>query len=192
MKSFLRKTILGGLFVVLPVTFIAVMLDSAVNSIRSALLPITSELPFESWFPGLLANFVLVLLSFVAGLILQVKPLEHWAQSVRIWLSEHFPFYRLLRGFEDSILDKDIGEPIKSAFVELEEALIPAFVIEELDDGRYTVFVPSSPTFFQGSIYVLTPERVHLVDASAKKIARCVSKWGVGTGQYVSSVKSPR
>ena len=29
---------------------------------------------------------------------------------------------------------------------EIEEALVPAFIIEELADGRYTVFVPSVPT----------------------------------------------
>jgi hypothetical protein len=34
--------------------------------------------------------------------------------------------------------------------VEIEEALVPAFIIEELDDGRFTVFVPSVPTPFAG------------------------------------------
>ena len=34
----------------------------------------------------------------------------------------------------------------RPALVELEEALSPGFIIEELDDGRYTVLVPSVPT----------------------------------------------
>jgi len=36
----------------------------------------------------------------------------------------------------------------KPALVEIEEALVPAFIIEELEDQRVTVFVPSVPTPF--------------------------------------------
>jgi len=50
------------------------------------------------------------------------------------------------------------------ALVEIEEALAPAFVIETLDDGRLTVFVPSVPTPFAGAVYVLRPERVHILN----------------------------
>ena len=31
----------------------------------------------------------------------------------------------------------------KPALVEIEDALVPAFIVEELDGGRFTVFVPS-------------------------------------------------
>ena len=40
----------------------------------------------------------------------------------------------------------------KPAFAEIEEALVPAFIIEELADGRFTVFVPSVPTPFAGAV----------------------------------------
>ena len=33
--------------------------------------------------------------------------------------------------------------PERSALVEIEDALVPGFIIEEFEDGRYTVFVPS-------------------------------------------------
>ena len=45
----------------------------------------------------------------------------------------------------------------KPAFVEIEDALVPSFIIEEHDDGRFTVFVPSVPTPFAGAVYVLAP-----------------------------------
>jgi hypothetical protein len=31
----------------------------------------------------------------------------------------------------------------RAALVEIEDALVPGFIIEEFEDGRYTVFVPS-------------------------------------------------
>ena len=39
----------------------------------------------------------------------------------------------------------------KPALAEIEEALVPAFIIEELDDGSFTVFVPSAPTPVAGA-----------------------------------------
>jgi len=52
----------------------------------------------------------------------------------------------------------------KPALAEIEEALVPAFIIEELEDGRFTVFVPSGATPFAGAVYILSRERVHPLD----------------------------
>ena len=43
----------------------------------------------------------------------------------------------------------------KSALVGIEDALVPAFIIEEFEDGRCTVFVPSIPTPLAGAVYIL-------------------------------------
>ena len=53
---------------------------------------------------------------------------------------------------------------MEAGAAEIEDALVPAFIVEELDDGRFTVFVPSVPTPFAGAVYILSRERVHLVD----------------------------
>ena len=50
------------------------------------------------------------------------------------------------------------------ALVEIEDALVPGFIIEELDDGRFTVFVPSVPTPLAGTVDVLRRQRVHILD----------------------------
>jgi hypothetical protein len=46
----------------------------------------------------------------------------------------------------------------KPALAEIEEALVPAFIIEELEDGRFTVFVPSGATPFAGAVYILNSQ----------------------------------
>jgi uncharacterized membrane protein len=71
-------------------------------------------------------------------------------------------------------------ESFKPALVEIEDALVPAFIVEEHPDGQITVFVSSSPTPMAGAIYILPPERVHLVDVPLHKAMVCISKWGTG------------
>src|SRR5207244_12269458 len=83
----------------------------------------------------------------------------------------------------------EAGEAFASALAVIEDALVPAFVVERHDDGRYTVFVPSSPTPGVGSVYILPKERVHLVDVPFLKAARCVSKWGAGSGELLRAMR---
>jgi len=76
----------------------------------------------------------------------------------------------------------------KPAFVEIEEALVPAFIIEEFEDGRYTVFVPSIPTPFAGAVYVLDRNRVHPLDVPFTDALRTISKWGSGSKEMVAAM----
>ena len=48
--------------------------------------------------------------------------------------------------------------------MEIEEALIPGFVVEELPDGQYTVVVPSIPTPAAGAVSLMEAPRVHVID----------------------------
>jgi hypothetical protein len=63
------------------------------------------------------------------------------------------------------------------ALAEIEEGLVPAFIIEELEDGRFTIFVPSVPTPFAGAVYVLSRERVHPLDIPFTQAIQAVSRW---------------
>jgi uncharacterized membrane protein len=92
------------------------------------------------------------------------------------------PGYALFRSLTQRLAGKDDQENVwKPALAEIEEALVPAFIIEELADGRFTVFVPSVPTPFAGAVYILTPERVHPLDVPFTQAIKSISRWGSGS-----------
>ena len=80
----------------------------------------------------------------------------------------------------------------KPALAEIEDALVPAFIIEELEDGRFTVFVPSVPTPFAGAVYILSRERVHPLDVPFTQAIKSVSRWGSGSKDLVAAMKARR
>ena len=80
----------------------------------------------------------------------------------------------------------------KSVLAEIEDALVPAFIVEELDDGRFTVFVPSVPTPLAGAIYILTAERVHLVNVPFTHALRVITRWGSGARELVAAMQESR
>lgn len=70
-------------------------------------------------------------------------------------------------------------------------ALVVGYVVEEHTDGRFTVFGPASPTPFSGAVYVLTPERVHIVDVPFTQAFQSMAKWGTGTRELIKAMAVP-
>jgi hypothetical protein len=78
---------------------------------------------------------------------------------------EKIPGCALVRGLAERVSGDESEGAFRPALVEVEEALTPGFIIEELDDGRYTVLVPSVPTPAAGSLFILPRDRVHPLNA---------------------------
>ena len=83
---------------------------------------------------------------------------------------------------------KDEESAWKPALVEIEEALVPGFIIEEFEDGRYTIFVPSVPTPLAGAVYILDRKRVHPLDVPFTQAIKTVSRWGSGSKELVAAM----
>jgi len=79
-------------------------------------------------------------------------------------LLERLPGYTLFRSLTQRFAGEGRENVWKPALVEIEEALVPAFIIEELEDGRFTIFVPSVPTRLAVAVYILARGRVHPLD----------------------------
>ena len=192
MKKFLRRTVLGGLFLVLPVILILIELKHVDASIRTAMGPFAAALPFETRVPALWAVLALLLLSIVAGLILQLPAVQKMYASVTDWLAGRSSAFGFLRGFEKSLLEKNGNKPLRAALVEMDDGLlVPAIVVEELAEGRYVVFVPAVPSPSEGAVYTLARRRVHLLDASVRQVTACVGSWGLGTAELIRAMRTP-
>jgi uncharacterized membrane protein len=61
--------------------------------------------------------------------------------------------------------------------------------IEEFEDGRYTVFVPSISTPFAGAVYILDRQRVHPLDVPFTDALKVVSRWGSGAKDLVAAME---
>ena len=105
-------------------------------------------------------------------------------------LFERIPGYAVLRSLTQQLVGEGRDNVWRPALVELEEALVPAFIIEEFEDGRFTVFVPSVPTPLAGAVYVLTPERVHPLNVPFTQAIKSISRWGAGSKELVGAIRT--
>jgi uncharacterized membrane protein len=187
--EFTKTTLIGGVLVVLPVYVSALLLIKTLSGIVALLSPVTAQLPADAQFRRIIAFLIVVLVCFVAGLIVRTGTGLRAKNAFERMLLDKIPGYTLLRGLAGRLAGENKSEMFTVALAEIEEALVPAFIVEELDDGRYVIFVPSVPTPAAGAIYIIARERVHLVDVSFTKAVSVISKWGAGAGDLIKALR---
>jgi uncharacterized membrane protein len=105
-------------------------------------------------------------------------------------LFERIPGYALIRSLTQQLAGQSTENVWKPALAEFDDGLVPAFIIEESEDGGpYTVFVPSVPTPLAGAAYILERRRVHPVDVPFTDALRVVSHWGSGAKSMVAAIQ---
>ena len=188
-REFFASRLIGGLFVVVPVYLAVLLLLKGMKSVGSLVRPFAALLP--DWVPaqGLLSLALVLALCFLVGIAVRTRLGRAVRERMEIVFFERLPGYGMLRGLTQRLAGNTDGEAWRPALVEIEEALVPAFIIEELDDGRFTVFVPSVPTPFAGAVYVLGRERVHVLDVPFTQAISSISRWGSGSKDLVAAMR---
>lgn len=189
--EFTKTTLIGGLLIVLPLYLTILLLAKTIKGALSLVAPVTNQIPAGVEFRQLAAIGIVVGICFCAGIAVRTDYGRKAKNAIERNLLERIPGYALLRDLTARLTGRAQDESWAPALVDIEDALVPAFVIEELDDGAYTVFVPSVPTPAAGAIYILPRERVHLIDVPFVQALRVVSKWGVGAGEMRARMVSP-
>lgn len=190
--EFTKTTLIGGFLIVLPVYVSLLLVAKAVNGLLALVKPITAAIPASVEFRGILAILVLAAVCFIAGLIVRTGPGLRVKEAVEEALLEKLPGYKLLRGLAGRFTGQADQAAFKPALAEIEEALVPALIVEELENGFYTVLVPSVPTPMAGALYILPPERVHPVDVPFTTAISVFSKWGSGAGEFVRAMQAAK
>ncbi len=183
-----KTTLIGGLLVVLPIYLSILLLAKTLSGVVALLSPVTATIPAGVQFRQVIAILIVLAVCFVAGIVVRTGPGLRAKNLLERSVLERIPGYALVRGLAERVSGDEREGAFRPALVEIEDALSPGFIIEELDDGRYTVLVPSVPTPAAGSLYILPRERVHPVDVPFTQAVKVISKWGAGAGELARGV----
>ena len=188
-REFITSTVVGGLFVVVPVYLAVLLLLKGMQSVGNLVRPLAALVP--DWIPaeGLLSLLLVLVLCFFVGIAVRTQSGRAIRERLERVFFERLPGYALVRSLTQRLAGDTDEEAWKPAMVEIEEALVPGFIIEEHDDGRFTVFVPSVPTPLAGAVYVLSRERVHVLDVPFTQAIRTISQWGSGSRKLVAAMR---
>jgi uncharacterized membrane protein len=190
-QEFFVNTLVGGLLIVVPIYLAVLLLLKAMKSVMGLVRPFAMVLPPSIPAENILSLLLVLSLCFLIGLAVRAPMGQALRERIEKSLFERIPGYALFRSLTQRLAGESSESAWQPALAEIEEALVPAFIIEELADGRFTVFVPSIPTPLAGAVYILSGDRVHPLDVPFTQAIQTVSRWGSGAKDLVAAMRKP-
>ena len=190
-KSVLQPLFVGFLFLV-PIYLAILLMLKAMKSLGKLVQPVVRLLPGSFPAETVISLLLVVILCILVGLLLGTKFGQAMRTRIERSLFQKIPGYEVVRSMTRQLGGQGQESEWQPALAEIEDALVPAFIVEELDDGRFTVFVPSSPTPLAGAIYILNPERVHPLNVPFAQLVKAVTRWGSGSKALVEAMQERR
>lgn len=183
------KALVRGLLIIIPIYLAILLLLKGMKSVGTLVSPFARLLP--EWLPaeGLLSLLLCLAICIAVGASIGTRLGQRVRNKLEATVFERIPGYALIRSLTHQVAGEGRESTWKPALFQSDEGLIPAFIIEELEDGRYTVFVPSIPTPFAGAVFVLDRQRVHPLDVPFTDAVKVVSRWGSGAKDLVAAMK---
>jgi len=129
-----------------------------------------------------------LLVCCLIGVAVQTRLGHRLRERMETSLFERLPGYGLFRSLTQRLAGEGRENVWKPALADMGDGLVPVFIIEEFEDGRCTVFVPSVPTPLAGAVYILSRDRVHALDVPFTQAIKSISSWGAGAKDLVAAM----
>jgi uncharacterized membrane protein len=188
-KTFLIRTLLNGLLLILPTIIILFLLSLIFKFVFNFVAPISAVLDknadSHAWFINLLALFILIALVFIIGLIMRDTRGQRSFKSFEDKYLLQIPLYSTLK---ETVAQFSGLKKMPFSQVVLVDAyntgvLLTGFVTEKVTDGIYTVFVPTAPNPMNGNIYHVPVAQLKFLEIEPEKAMRSIV--GMGTGSTI-------
>jgi uncharacterized membrane protein len=189
LTGFLRATLAGGLFFLLPVVLIVIVLSHAMQLAVKVAKPISSLLPVEAVIgvrgETCLAVLLLILLSLGAGLVAQTKA----GKRIMSWSENSFlgglPQYQVMKSMAEGLAHVESAESVHPALVSIEDGWQMGYLLEPLEKGWVAVFLPQAPTPMSGNVMYLPADRVRPLGITMVQAMAIVKHIGVGSAKVL-------
>jgi uncharacterized membrane protein len=190
LNQFVRMTLAGGVLFLVPIAVLVIIIGKALSVAHKLIDPLILRLPDQTilgvHLPVIAASVVLILFCFFAGLLARTalaKKAIGWLEST---ILSNLPGYEFFKDLGEQLLGMEKQAANQVVLVRIEDAWQFAFLLERLDHGHVTVFVPGSPNPQAGSVYFLTEGRIRPVDVPPTAALKCLRRMGAGANVLLS------
>lgn len=192
---FVKRSLIGGLVVLLPLTLVAAFFRWLFNFVTGLIQPLTDALRHVWEMPDYVGHAlvigIIVLLCFLAGYLVSTRA-GNWAWGgIDGWLAAKLPGYRALKDLVAQVLGQGGGALrgevcLVRAFGADTDILMIGLVTARHADGYLTVFVPFGPVPTAGFIYHVAPELVEMrPDIRVDAVMKPLFAAGIGSAEVL-------
>ncbi|WP_110476917.1 DUF502 domain-containing protein [Winogradskyella aurantia] len=190
--SFIKKTLLNGFFLLIPISIVGFLLYKIIMVLRLIAHPISKHYSFKFFGMDVLTDFIIAILflivCFIVGLLANRKRVRHFSKYLEDTILSKIPGYIFFKGITDGIAtSKKSPENFKPVLVEFDDNAQMGFKIESLKTGEDVIYFPGSPVPWSGSIMYVDSKRVRLLDTSVSEALKHLQRLGKNSDKLVVS-----
>jgi uncharacterized membrane protein len=187
---FFKSTVVGGIFVLVPVVLLSIVIGQAAQLAYQVVHPVVEWLPQKTISTVSLAFLIsivaLVLICFGAGLVARTAVSRWFVGSLERLILSFVPSYGLMKSMGQGWVGVDADEPHQPVLVQLDDCAHIGFVMDTFKDGRQVVFVPDVPNPWSGTLMLITPDRIEPLPFTTRQTIDCLRHLGVNTSELLA------
>jgi uncharacterized membrane protein len=191
-SRFLRTTILGGAFFLMPIVVLAYLLNKAFDFARRGIKPVAKIIPDQlvsgATMEAMIAIGLIVLLCFLAGLFARTLMARKITSELESAVLSKVPAYDYLKQAGSSMMG--LGEMAEHPVVlaQLGDAWRLGVQTDIAQGGLAAIFVPNSPNTFSGSVFFVASDKVRRLDVPLAGVLQCLERCGVGGASLLGNL----
>ena len=190
LPKFFKTTLLGGLFVLLPLILLYLLLSELLQVVVALATPIADLFPEGTFdqvkMPVVIGIILIVGASFLFGLALRSVSLRQFGLWIERTLLDRLPLYNAVKRLSRGLVGaKDDSVFRSGVFTSSNGEKEIVYVIEDHGDGQMTILCPFAPASFAGSVKIVSADRIEILEASFGDASRVIAHWGVGARELL-------
>jgi uncharacterized membrane protein len=184
LTRFVRTTILGGVFFLIPIVVLTVILAKALEYANKVLQALAVHILAASELGAAAATAMSVvtiaLVCFLAGLIARTVTAQKLINGLEASILSKVPAYEYLKQEGASALGVATMTEQPVVLVETEIGWQIGVQTEASRGGFATVFLPGAPNPHSGAVYFVPTDRIRFADVKLVAALNCIRRCGMG------------
>jgi uncharacterized membrane protein len=123
---------------------------------------------------------IILFILYIGGLISRTSLAKKIILKLEDNLLSKVPGYDLIKKTGESFVGFEAENSLPTVLARIEDAWQLAFLIEEIENENYAVYIPGTPNPLSGSVYFLEKDRIKKTTIPMKDAMKCLR--GLGTG----------
>ncbi len=189
--SFIKTTVIGGLLFLVPVVLTIVVVEQALAIAVKLVRPIAAMLPLPGVTAAIAATggsaVALLVVSFAAGLLARGRLANRLADMLEQRILGRFPAYGLIKSTAEGFVGLEKEGSFVPALLRYDDAFQIGFVVERLEGGFATVYLPGAPSATSGSVAVMEEGRIVPLGLTVPETLAVLRRLGAGAGPALAS-----
>jgi uncharacterized membrane protein len=192
MRYFFRTALVGLSVVILPFTIVAIIGAKAYQFLQVLFQPIL-RIFGDASVAGLaiyklIYIIILIFLCFLAGTLANTKLAKRCINMLEDSILVFVPGYQFIKGTLHGTTGLE-DKKMEVVLVKVDDPWQMAFLIEEINPGVYTVFVPGAPNVASGNVYHVEESMMMRTDITQQQAMRCLRQLGYGSAKFLKDKK---